>query len=142
MSTNAQKYSENGVVISQSIIYVGDEVTLWYSGLLMSSGAFGVYAHVGYGDGWEEKAFIPMNIKDGVYSTNIKIILAGKLNITFKDTASNWDNNSSQNYVFEILEKADDIEVEMPGTAEGNEEEKSPKKAKARAKSSTKKNEV
>jgi len=39
---------------------VGDEVTLYYKGLLAQSGADAIFAHIGYGENWEDKTFIPM----------------------------------------------------------------------------------
>ncbi|MCX7920445.1 MAG: carbohydrate-binding protein [Clostridia bacterium] len=106
MATVNQPYQENGVEVSKKTIYVGDEVTLSYSGLLYTSGADMVYAYIGYGDEWEQSEYVPMERGDNSFKATIKVALPGTLNVCFKDSGVNWDNNSSQNYVFKITKKA------------------------------------
>jgi len=98
--------TKNCVELSKATISVGDEVTLLYSGLLAQNGADSVYAHIGYGDNWEGKEFIPMEKDDDVFKATIKVNLSDKLNVAFKDSVDNWDNNSQQNYSFNISKKA------------------------------------
>lgn len=105
MAAKAQPYSENGVTVSKSTIYVGDEILLKYSGLLVQNGAQTLYAHVGYGEEWEEKSFIPMTREGEDYVCPINVLLPGTLNVCFKDNADNWDNNSNTNYIFKITKK-------------------------------------
>lgn len=106
MIKNLQTYSENGVTISKEKIIVGDTIILTYDGLLAKSGADVIVAHIGYGDSWDEKAYIPMDAVDGVFKVTFKVKQLNDLNITFKDGADNWDNNSMNNYTFEVSEKA------------------------------------
>ena len=105
MALNSQIYSENGVSISKEKIIVGDKVTLTYNGLLVKSGADNIIAHIGYGELWDEKAFIPMDLIDGIFKTTFKISQFKDLNISFKDSAENWDNNSQINYTYNVYEK-------------------------------------
>lgn len=106
MAAKAQPFEENGVTISKSTIYAGDEITVTYSGMLASNGAVEIYAHVGYGDEWEQKSFIPMANNNGVFSCNLNVLMPGTLNMCFKDNADNWDNNSQNNYSFKVAKKA------------------------------------
>lgn len=106
MAKTKQLYEDNGVEVSKTPISVGDEVTLLYSGLLAKSGAEMVYAHIGYGDNWEEKAFIPMQKDNDVFKATIKVNHPDSLNIAFKDSGENWDNNSHSNYSFKVAKKA------------------------------------
>lgn len=106
MVKTKQLYGDNGVELSKATISVGDEITLLYSGLLMESGADSIYAHIGYGDNWEGKEFIPMEKKGDKFKATFKVNLSDKLNIAFKDSVDNWDNNSLQNYSFTISKKA------------------------------------
>lgn len=99
-------YVDNGVELSKATIRVGDEVTLFYSGLLAKSGADSVYAHIGYGDTWEDREFIPMEKVEDVFRATIKVSHPDSLNIAFKDSIDNWDNNSQQNYSFKVSAKA------------------------------------
>lgn len=106
LARSKQLYADNGVELSKSTISVGDEVTLFYSGLLAKCGADSVYAHIGYGDNWEDKSFIPMEKVEDVFRATIKVSHPEKLNIAFKDSIDNWDNNSQQNYTFNVSTKA------------------------------------
>ena len=95
----------NGVEISKAQLGIGDEVILSYSGLLAKSGADIVYAHIGYGEKWKDKAFIPMEKQSDVFKAIIKIDRSDDLNIAFKDGGDNWDNNSLANYSFRVKKK-------------------------------------
>lgn len=106
MSSKVQPYEDNGVIVSKGSISVGDEITLSYSGLLVANGADKVYAHVGFGDAWMDKTFIPMAWEDGTFKATLKVTQSDILNVTFKDSADNWDNNSLQNYSFKVAKKA------------------------------------
>ncbi len=105
MSLNSQPYAENGVFISNSSLSVGEEVAITYEGLLAKSGADQMFLHIGYGEEWLDKTFIPMERENGVFKGTFKIALPDDLNISFKDSANNWDNNSSMNYSFKITGK-------------------------------------
>jgi len=129
LAKTKQLYADNGVELSKSTISVGDEVTLFYSGLLAKSGADSVYAHIGYGDNWEHKEFIPMEKVADVFRATIKVNHPDKLNIAFKDSIDNWDNNSYQNYSFNVSTKSSKSSASKT------------KKTSAKAKSSTAKSE-
>lgn len=98
-------YETNGVVLSKKTLYSGDTVKLTYNGLLAKSGAENIYLHIGFGDDWENKAFIPMQNINGEFCTDINVLEGKKFGVCFKDTAENWDNNSGENYVFKITAK-------------------------------------
>lgn len=102
MVNNTRGYTENGIILSETQLYVGDEVSITYDGLLSNCGADKVYAYIGYGDEWEEKGFIPMTYEFDVFRATFKVLLPGSLNLAFKDSAENWDNNSGQNYRFKV----------------------------------------
>lgn len=104
MSKN--KYVENGVKLSKVNVVAGEELTVTYNGLLAASGAGNVYAHVGFGDDWNEVVDVPMKRdKKGDFKAKIKIAGYESLNMCFKDDVNNWDNNHSLNYSFEVLNK-------------------------------------
>lgn len=106
LARTKQLYEDNGVELSKATISVGDEVTLVYSGLLAKSGADSIYAHIGYGENWDGKEYIPMEKMEDVFKATIKVNLSDKLNIAFRDSVDNWDNNSQQNYSFNVSTKA------------------------------------
>ncbi len=104
MSKN--KYVENGVKLSKVNVVAGEEITVTYNGLLAASGAQNVYAHVGFGNDWNETIDVPMTKdKKGDFKAKIKIAGYDSLNMCFKDDVNNWDNNHSFNYSFDVLNK-------------------------------------
>ncbi|MCX7842711.1 MAG: carbohydrate-binding protein [Clostridia bacterium] len=105
MAGKTQPYAENGVIIDKLPAYAGDEVTITYDGLLAKSGADKVYAYIGYGEEWQEKGFVPMNLELDTFKATFKALMPGTMYIAFKDSAENWDNNSGANYSFEIGKK-------------------------------------
>ncbi|HOM01987.1 MAG TPA: carbohydrate-binding protein [Acetivibrio sp.] len=131
MAKTKQVYADNGVEISKTSLGVGDEVTLYYKGLLAQSGADAIFAHIGYGENWEDKTFIPMERENDVFKATIKIDHADDLNIAFKDSGDNWDNNSWANYSFKVSKKA------KPAKIVSNEEKTEKKTSAKSAKSST-----
>jgi hypothetical protein len=105
MAKEMQMYQSNGISVSKTSIVAGDELTLSYTGLLADRGAESIYAHIGYGDTWEDKDFIPMKRSGNVFKTSIKVKRTGSLNVCFKDSTDNWDNNSNNNYTFTVAPK-------------------------------------
>jgi hypothetical protein len=117
MTNIAQIYAENGVFISKSNFHVGDEVTISYNGLLAQQGADSVYIHMGYGPKWKEKTYIPMKNEEGIFKAKFKILLDDVLNISFKDSADNWDNNSYMNYSFSVSKEVKSTSSKTCGTS-------------------------
>ena len=93
-----------GVTVDPVPITAGEEVTILYNGLLAKSGADQVYLHCGYGraDAWTYVKDYKMEKTDRGWVTKIKVANPTRLNLCFKDSASNWDNNNGINWSFEI----------------------------------------
>ena len=95
-------YSANGI----NIEVTPARITLFYNGILAKDGAKEVIAVVGHGENsrWEDVKEYPM-----WYAGNQTFVLylppdkAKSINIAFKDSAGNWDNNSGRNYTFNNL---------------------------------------
>jgi hypothetical protein len=96
------KYKGNGVTISPAAPAKGDTARVVYSGLLAQNGANKLYVHVGFGDGWRKTADYRMVKTDQGFETDVPVALDATINMCFKDSADNWDNNSGQNYSFEV----------------------------------------
>ena len=97
---DSEYYRKNGVNLLKKS---DDTLKLNYDGLLAKNGATELYTVVGYGNNlsWENTEFIPMT-KTGQqnFEAEIPIRRDGSINIAFKDSADNWDNNSGLNYSF------------------------------------------
>ncbi len=103
-NTTTNNY-DTGVHINTSIIYPNNTVEISYAGLLTQNGAEEIYVHFGssYLEDWANINDIKM-IKNpnGAFSADIVIPVGNKLNICFKDSSQNWDNNNGNNYVYDI----------------------------------------
>ena len=93
----ANQYKNNGITISPANFSSGDKIKVTYTGLLSQSGANEVYAHIGWGESWENVDDIKMSKTKTGFSTTITAYNSA-LNLCFKDTCDNWDNNNGNNY--------------------------------------------
>lgn len=141
----SQPYSDNGILVSKDMLSIGDEIEVIYRGLLAENGADQVFLHGGYGNEWKEKFFLPMKRGDELeFRTLLKLNKSGELHITFKDSANNWDNNSSENYSFKIkrtkatTEKVTKVASEKAATVEKPKRVRTVKKAAPKQKSTKK----
>jgi hypothetical protein len=101
--TAKSTYTQNGVYITPGDFTEGDRVRLSYEGLLARSGATELFAHVGYGtQKWENIADIKMARTPIGFEATFPVTSTSNLNVVFKDSANNWDNNSGKNYTFKI----------------------------------------
>lgn len=98
-------YYENGVILKPNVIAKGEDATVLYNGLLYNSGADTVYMHTGFGDKWTQQKEVQMKRTQDGFEAKLPITISDNLNIVFKDSANNWDNNDAQNYTFEVQDK-------------------------------------
>lgn len=102
-NTHNTKYSQNGLVVTPDLISLGDRIRFTYNGILAASDAQEIYAHIGYGDtSWDNIADIKMTKTAAGFEAVFPVPKAGKLNICFKDSGNNWDNNDHMNYTFDV----------------------------------------
>lgn len=101
-SEKVSNYTSNGIFVSPAIPTSGDKIRVVYDGLLAKSGATDVFAHVGFGNKWDNIYDYRMDKTEMGFQTTIPVFKSGSLNMAFKDCANNWDNNSGMNYIFEI----------------------------------------
>jgi len=89
-------YSANGINFTNPRDKTAINVT--YNGLLAKSGANTIYAVCGYGDTWENESTIKMTKNNGNFVATLPFSKTTDLNIAFKDSYNNWDNNNGSNY--------------------------------------------
>ncbi|HCC07744.1 MAG TPA: carbohydrate-binding protein [Clostridiales bacterium] len=96
---------DTGVHITPAPVTSNEIVEVSYSGILSKNGAKELYLHYGssYLEDWANVSDTKMS-KDanGVFSANLSVPVGNKLNLCFRDTAYNWDNNNGKNYIYEI----------------------------------------
>ena len=98
-------YSNQGIIANQIPMDESNNLTIKYEGLLFRSGADTVFAHCGYGTKWTTSKTIKMINTDDGFRVNIPVTRSGTINVAFKDSASNWDNNNGSNYSFSVKSK-------------------------------------
>lgn len=91
-------YKSNGITIKPASFSVGDKIKLTYNGLLSECGAEEVFAHIGWGEAWENLNDIKMSKTKSGFTATIAVENMSHLNICFKDSMNNWDNNNGCNY--------------------------------------------
>jgi len=97
-SNSNNLYKNNGLTINPSSFSSGDKIKLTYNGLLSQCGAEEIYAHIGWGEAWEDVNDIKMSKTKSGFTATIKADKMAVLNVCFKDSLNNWDNNSGSNY--------------------------------------------
>lgn len=93
-----------GLVVDPVPITTGEEITILYNGLLSNSGADQVYLHYGYGtaQAWSGVKDVKMEKTERGWVKKFTVDDSSRLNLCFKDSANNWDNNNGINWSFEI----------------------------------------
>ena len=78
------------------------KVKISYTGSLFENGSEDVYVHFGFGINWDNLSEIKMEKTDLGFQTEIDLIESDTLNFCFKNENDEWDNNNTENYVFEL----------------------------------------
>ena len=96
-------FNDDRVSWEPAPVKTGDSVFIKYHGLLRNAGADGIYLHCGV-DGWKNTQTVPMmRMPEGVFTAQVQANAAHELNICFKDSANNWDNNSGWNWKVDVI---------------------------------------
>ena len=95
---SSNNYKSNGITIKPATFSVGDTIKLTYTGLLSECGAEEVFAHIGWGDSWDNLDDIKMSKTKTGFTATISVESMNQLNLCFKDAMNNWDNNNGCNY--------------------------------------------
>lgn len=81
-------------------------VKISYMGKLFENNSEEVFVHYGFGNNWDNINEIKMEKTELGFQAEINLISADSLNLCFRNSNDEWDNNDFQNYVFPI-EKAE-----------------------------------
>ena len=78
------------------------KVKISYTGIFFENGSEEVYIHFGFGLNWDNLSEIKMDKTELGFQTEIDLIESDTLNLCFKNGNDEWDNNNTENYVFEL----------------------------------------
>ena len=81
-------------------------VKISYTGKLFQENSEEVFVHYGFGNNWDNLNEIQMEKTELGFQAEIELKSAETLNVCFRNSNNEWDNNESQNYIFPI-EKAE-----------------------------------
>ena len=80
-------------------------VKISYTGKLFQNGSEEVFIHYGFGDNWDNVSDIPMNKTELGFQAELQLNNSDKLNLCFRNSNNEWDNNNNENYTFTIEKK-------------------------------------
>lgn len=81
-------------------------VKISYTGKLFQDGSEEVFVHYGFGNNWDNLNEIKMEKTELGFQAEIELVSNDTLNLCFRNSNNEWDNNEGQNYIFPI-EKAE-----------------------------------
>ena len=78
------------------------KVKISYTGKLFEENKGNVYLHYGYGLNWDNISDVEMIRTELGYQAEIELTNADSLNLCFRNSNNEWDNNNGKNYSFPI----------------------------------------
>jgi len=93
------------VVVDPTPITAGQDIVVFYNGLLAQSGAQEVYLHCGFGNKNKWNGVQDMRMAKtgwGFVKSLTMPDTSTQFNFCFHDSAQNWDNNSGHNWTFQV----------------------------------------
>ncbi len=78
------------------------KVKISYTGKLFEENSKNVYLHYGYGINWDNLSDVEMTKSELGYQAEIELMSSDSLNLCFRNSNNEWDNNNGQNYTFKI----------------------------------------
>ena len=93
------------------------KVKISYTGRFFENGSEDVYIHYGFGTFWDNLSEIKMEKTELGFQTEIELIESDTFNFCFRNGNNEWDNNSSQNYVFNLEKPVLDLAIQEEVTS-------------------------
>lgn len=86
-------------------------VKISYTGKFFEENCEDVYIHYGFGPNWNNLNEIKMEKTELGFQTELELLEDDTFNFCFRNENDEWDNNNSQNYVFELEKPIMDLVV-------------------------------
>lgn len=93
----------------------GSTVKISYTGKFFEDASEEVFIHYGFGENWDNLSEIQMEKTDLGFQTEITLLNSDTFNFCFRNGNNAWDNNDSQNYVFELEAPCTDLVLSNNG---------------------------
>ena len=88
------------------------KVKISYTGKLFEENSKNVYLHYGYGINWDNISDVEMTKSELGYQAEIELMNSDSLNLCFRNSNNEWDNNNYENYIFELEPQSTDLIVQ------------------------------
>ena len=92
-------------------IIENSKLKISYVGSLYQNGSEEVFLHYGFGLQWDNVSDIKMEKTELGFQCEIDILESESLNLCFRNSNNEWDNNDYKNYIFEIEKKQNELLV-------------------------------
>jgi hypothetical protein len=86
-------------------------VKISYTGKFFEENCEEVFIHYGFGPNWENLSEIKMEKTELGFQTELNLLGSDTFNFCFRNENNEWDNNNSENYVFELEQPIMDLVV-------------------------------
>jgi len=77
-------------------------VKISYTGRFFEDSSEEVYIHFGFGLHWDNVSEVKMEKTEIGFQTEIELLEHDTFNLCFRNEKNEWDNNETQNYVFDL----------------------------------------
>ena len=77
-------------------------VKISYTGKFFEDGSEELFIHYGFGPEWDSLSEIKMEKTELGFQTELYLLESNTFNFCFRNEKDMWDNNDSQNYIFEL----------------------------------------
>ena len=86
-------------------------VKISYTGKFFEENSEEVYIHYGFGPNWDNLNEIKMEKTELGFQTELDLLENDTFNFCFRNEKDEWDNNNSENYIFELEKPVMDLVV-------------------------------
>ena len=87
------------------------KVKISYTGNLFQNASADVSIHYGFGANWDNVSDVKMEKTELGFQVEVELISSDTFNFCFYNENGEWDNNSGNNYVFQIEKKPTELIV-------------------------------
>lgn len=77
-------------------------VKISYTGKFFEDNSEEVFIHYGFGENWDNLSELKMEKTELGFQTELLLLESNTFNFCFRNGNNEWDNNDSNNYVFEL----------------------------------------
>ena len=78
------------------------KIKISYTGKLFQNNSEEVFIHYGFGNNWDNLNEFKMEKSELGFQAEIELLSNDTLNLCFRNSNGEWDNNEGQNYIFPI----------------------------------------